>query len=187
MKIISEELCALIPSMTIIYTKEGALGPVINLAFFALRFHNVKNNCHPILIIVPTILKSIWCLPNDSLVSIGSVSCNDSILLGRVLSIFIVSQNKTVLLNTREFIPETFEQLPFTANSIVPCVAVHIDASTLRIPCCLCLQAEEVAAAVVSRSHIIVHCSCCMSLLAVVKICWVPGLLQKVLVSVVKL
>jgi hypothetical protein len=52
-QVVTEELGALVATMAIIDAKEGALRPVVNLALLALGLHNVQNDCHAVLIVVP--------------------------------------------------------------------------------------------------------------------------------------
>ena len=52
-QVVTEELGALVATMAIVDSKEGALRPVVNLALLALRLHNVQNDCHAVLIVVP--------------------------------------------------------------------------------------------------------------------------------------
>lgn len=52
MEVVPKEFGALIAAVAIIDAKEGALGPVIDLALFALRLHNVQDYCHAVLIVI---------------------------------------------------------------------------------------------------------------------------------------
>jgi hypothetical protein len=52
-QVVTEELSTLVAAMAIIDTKEGALWPVVNLAFLALGLHDVQDNGHAVLVVVP--------------------------------------------------------------------------------------------------------------------------------------
>ena len=52
-QVVMEELCALVTAMAIIDAKEGALGPVVNLALLALGLHDVQDDGYAVLIVIP--------------------------------------------------------------------------------------------------------------------------------------
>jgi hypothetical protein len=82
-KIVSEELSALVASVTIINAKERALGPIVNFTFFALRFHNVQYDSYSVLIVVSY----------DPLIGICTVCSYDSIPLGRIFCRLIAGKH----------------------------------------------------------------------------------------------
>ena len=51
-QVVTEELGALVTAMAIVDAKEGALGPVVNLALLALGLHDVQDYGHAVLIVV---------------------------------------------------------------------------------------------------------------------------------------
>jgi hypothetical protein len=69
MELISQKICTLRPTMTVIYRKKRAPGPEIDL--FKLGLYDVQNNRDSIFIVVP----------NHALVRVSSISDHHSVLL----------------------------------------------------------------------------------------------------------
>lgn len=71
MQVVSEELGALIASMTIVDPEEGAFGPILHFSFLALWLHDVQYDRHPVFIVVP----------DYPLVSISAIGGYDTVSL----------------------------------------------------------------------------------------------------------
>jgi hypothetical protein len=87
-KLISQEICTSLTTVAIVYCKKWAARPVVNS--FELRFYNVQNDRHSVLIVVP----------NHSLVGVCGVSDHYAILLTCVLGCIVVllkSSNLVIL------------------------------------------------------------------------------------------
>jgi hypothetical protein len=62
-QVVTEELGALVTAMAIVDAKEGALGPVVNLALLALGLHDVQDDGYAVLIVIPMkIIMRMGCL-----------------------------------------------------------------------------------------------------------------------------
>ena len=72
-ELVPQEIRARSPSMAIVYREEGAPGPLFHL--LELRLDDVQNNGHSVFIIVP----------DDTLMRVGSVATDDSVLLASEL------------------------------------------------------------------------------------------------------
>lgn len=55
-QVVTEELGALVAAMAIVDAKEGALRPVVNLALLALGLHDVQDDGHAVLVVVPILI-----------------------------------------------------------------------------------------------------------------------------------
>jgi hypothetical protein len=75
MKIISEEVSTGISSMPIKNSEKATFWPILNV-FLSWRLHYVKDNTNSVFIVVP----------NDALISIGSISHDVSVLPHTALS-----------------------------------------------------------------------------------------------------
>ena len=86
MKVVPEELRALIPPVPIVNPEEGALRPVIDLALLALRFHYVQYDCYTVLIVVSTCRVKLSCcfLPDYTLVCICTIGRDDAVFLAGI-------------------------------------------------------------------------------------------------------
>ena len=100
MQIITQELSTLIASMSVVNPEERAFGPVIDLALFALRFHNVEYDCDTIFIVVP----------DDALVGVSAVRSDYAVAFAAVLGGLVVREQERILFNARQFLPQTLEQ-----------------------------------------------------------------------------
>ena len=80
MQVVSKEVSAYMPTMTIVNAKEWAFGPLAAWKLLRLWLHNVQDYGDAIFIVVA----------NYTLVRIGSVSCNDAITLGWILGNLVV-------------------------------------------------------------------------------------------------
>ena len=81
MQVISQELSTQVATMTIIYTKEGALGPCLMLS--VLRFYYIQNYRDPVLIISS----------DEPLIGIRSVCPNDSVPAETALSSLMIGNH----------------------------------------------------------------------------------------------
>ena len=86
--------------MSIIDTKEGALGPLLALIVLRFRLHNIEDNCYPIFIIVSY----------NTLISIGTIASHKAIPLVGEFSVLIVRQRlKLVGLTQSNLVPDLLE------------------------------------------------------------------------------
>lgn len=74
MQVVTQEVSASMPAMTIENGEEGTFRPT--LTFFLGRFLHIKYNRNTVFIVVP----------NDSLVCVRGISFYDAVLFNRVLS-----------------------------------------------------------------------------------------------------
>lgn len=81
MQVVSQEVSAWIPTMAIEDAKESTLGPVVT--FFTGWLHNVKNNGHSVLVVIP----------DYTLISICCVTRNYPVLSYRAFCLFKIGQD----------------------------------------------------------------------------------------------
>ena len=82
MQVVSEEVSANGTAVSIINSKEGAFRPLLTLVILRFRFHNIQNDCDPILIIIT----------DDALIRIRAIARNQAVALIRILGVLIIWQ-----------------------------------------------------------------------------------------------
>ena len=80
MEVVSEEISADVPTMTIVDAEEGAFGPLSTAELLRFGLHDVQDDRYSIFIIVT----------HDALVGIGAVGCHDAVSFRRVFGGLIV-------------------------------------------------------------------------------------------------